>query len=141
MVCDDMFLCAKEYWWNFSNPCRIQSTSLYILLYCHSALDRLFLGKAVDQSIALSSVLSYPQLMLFLSCSNAVPRPTPDVSVFRYNGFLMSHYFKHMSSFTSDLALSYISCYSLFHIQAILTYISLLSGLHNSAVIGENLLR
>ena len=43
----------------------------------------------------------------------------------------------HMSSLTSDLALSYISWYDLFHIQAALTNVSILSGLHTFAMIGE----
>ena len=45
----------------------------------------------------------------------------------------------HISSFTSDLALSYISWYNMLQVQAALTDASLLCGLHASAVIGENL--
>ena len=47
----------------------------------------------------------------------------------------------HMSSFISDLAYSYMSLYDLLHVQAPLTDVSILSGSHASAVIGENLLR
>ena len=42
-----------------------------------------------------------------------------------------------MSSFTSDLALSYSSWFDLFHVQAALTDVSLQSGSHTSVAIVE----
>ena len=79
--------------------------------------------------------------MLSLTCSNGVPRPTPYASFHMYNGFLTSEYFMHVSSFTDDLALLYISQYDLFQAQAALTDVSFLNGLHTYTVIGENLFR
>ena len=53
-----------------------------------------------------------------------------------------SSYLQHMSSFTYDFALLYISWHDLFHVQAALTDVSLLNGCsHSSVVIGEKLLR
>ena len=78
--------------------------SLDILLYCCSLLDRLLLANAMSQSIPLSDTLIYLQLMSSLTCGNVAPRPTPDASLPKYNGFLTSYYFIHVSSFTSNLA-------------------------------------
>ena len=124
-----------------SNPFRILSASLYILLYHLSVLDRVLLEKVMSWSIALSSISTCTQFRLSLTYSTVVPRTTPDASVSRYNGFLTVEYVMHVAFFTSDLALSYISWYNLFQVQATLTEVSLLSGLNSSAVIGENILR
>ena len=47
--------CAKQYWWNFSSPCRFPSAYLSLLLYHCSAKDRQLLANVMDWTIALCS--------------------------------------------------------------------------------------
>ena len=138
MVYDDMCFTCKTVMVELLQPVKIPSASLYMLLYHHAVLDRLFLAKVMGQIIALSSTSSYLQLMSSLTCHKVAPRPTPGASVSRYNSFLTLYYFMPVYSFISDLALSYISWYDLFQVQTALTDVSFLSGSHTSAVIGGN---
>ena len=80
----------------------------------------------MGESIALSGMSSYQQLKSSLTCSSVAIRPPSDAYVSRYNGFLTSQYFMQVSSFTSDVALSYTSWCDLSHIKAALMDVSLL---------------
>ena len=61
------------------SPTHIESQVLLsILLYCHSALDRLLLAKVMGWGISLFSASSYPLFRLSLTCSNVGPQSTPD---------------------------------------------------------------
>ena len=81
---------TKQQWWNFSCPCNVPNTSLSILLYLFSPLDRLLLANDMGHSILLSGALSLGQLVPFLVCSKLAVISTPDTSVSKYNGLVSS---------------------------------------------------
>ena len=58
-----------------------------MLLYHHSMLDRLLLGNAIGQRVALSGTLSCQQFIPSLACNKAAPIQMPDASIFRCRDF------------------------------------------------------
>ena len=124
----------------FPRLCGMPRASHSMLLYCCSMLDKLLLTNANGHKVALSGTSSGLQFIPFLTCSNPVPRMTPDASVSRYRGLDMSKNLIHVSFCTIFLDLSYRLRYILFHDHLAFTDVSFCSGSQTPAVIGENLL-
>ena len=59
------------------------NVSLSMLLYLHSALDRLLLANEIGLRMVLCGAASYGHVLPSLVCNRAVPSPIPDVSVLR----------------------------------------------------------
>ena len=73
---------AKQYWWHFSSL--LVFLVPHMLYCCIFALVRPLLGNTVNLRMQFSGASSCGQLRLSVVSSNAVPSPTPDVSLSKY---------------------------------------------------------
>ena len=77
--------------------------------------------------------------MLSLVCGRAAPNLTQDVSVSRYNSFVLLYNVMHALSLIISFASANIFWYVTFNIHSVLADINFFSDSHTSTVLGENL--
>ena len=117
------------------------STSLSMLLYLDSTLDRLSLVNVIRHGAILSSASSHGQFMPSFAYNSPVVKPTPDTSISKYSRSPSLENFRHVYLLIKALALLYSSVYVLFNVQSSFTNVSLLNGSHILAVAGDYLFR
>ena len=111
-----------------------------MILHLLLTLEGLLLVKAMVQSAVLAGILLHGQFIPSLTCSSLAPNLISNVSISWHGGsFLIVRL--HTCILVRYLALLYSSLYVLFHVQSTFTHVSLFSGLHISAIVGEYLLR
>ena len=111
-----------------------------MLLYNHSALDKLLLANVMGHNVLLFGTSSHPQLMPSLNCRRPVPRLIPEFSVSRYRSFDASYNFIHVPCLVRFLTLTQLLIHAV-NVHSVFTHVSFLRVSHTSAVTGENLLK
>ena len=110
------------------------------MLYWVLALDRLLLANAMGLGIELSGAVVFGKFIPSLTHGSTAPRPTPVVSVTKYNVVIFVIEYDACIFLDSGLNLSYSSWYILMQVHANFTDVSLLNCSQISDVANENML-